>query len=102
MLQFQEKRNVIKKETEKILKHRDLTIEIQRMCGVTINMTSAIIGATGTISKPFMTHLSDITGKHAIKKLYKKPPYQALHKYCGKCWCKCTKQSTWEITLLVT
>jgi hypothetical protein len=27
-------RNVIKKEAEKILKYKDLTIEIQRMCNV--------------------------------------------------------------------
>jgi hypothetical protein len=27
-------RNVIQKEAEKILKYKDLTIEIQRMCGM--------------------------------------------------------------------
>ena len=31
MLQFWGDRNVIKKEAEKILKYKDLTIEIQRM-----------------------------------------------------------------------
>jgi len=31
MLQFRGDRNVIKNETEKILKYKDLTIEIQRM-----------------------------------------------------------------------
>jgi hypothetical protein len=41
-------RNVIQKEAEKILKYKDLTIEIQRMWNV-------IIGATGTIST-FQNH----------------------------------------------
>jgi len=44
-------RNVIKKEAEKILKYRDLTIEIQRMWNVKTKVIPVIIGATGTISK---------------------------------------------------
>jgi len=44
-------RNVIKKEVEKILKYKDLTIEIQRMCNVKPEVIPVIIGATGTISK---------------------------------------------------
>jgi hypothetical protein len=43
------KTNVIKKEAEKILKYKDLTIEIQRMWNVKTNIISVIIGATGTI-----------------------------------------------------
>jgi len=46
-------RNVIKKEAEKILKYKDLKIEIQRMWNVKTKVTSVIIGATGTISKSF-------------------------------------------------
>ena len=44
-------RNVIKKEAKKILKYKDLTIEIQRMWNVKRKVISVIIGATGTISK---------------------------------------------------
>ena len=44
-------RNVIKKEAEKILKYKDLTIEIQRMWNVKTKVIAVIIGATGTISK---------------------------------------------------
>ena len=44
-------RNVIKKEAEKILKYKDLTIEIQRMWNVKTKVIPAIIGATGTVSK---------------------------------------------------
>ena len=42
-------RNVIKKEAEKILKYKDLTIEIQRMWKVKTKVIPVIIGATGTI-----------------------------------------------------
>jgi len=40
--------NVVKKETEKILKCKDLTIEIQRVCNVK-NESGASKRATGTI-----------------------------------------------------
>jgi len=44
-----EDRNVIKKEAEKILKCKDLTIEIQRMWKVKTRVIPVIIGASGTI-----------------------------------------------------
>jgi len=39
------------KEAEKILKYKDLTIEIQCMWNVKTKVIPVIIGATGTISK---------------------------------------------------
>jgi hypothetical protein len=42
-------RNVIKKETEKILKCEELTIEIQRMWNVKTKAIPVKIGATETI-----------------------------------------------------
>jgi len=42
-------RNVIKKEAEKVLRYKDLTIEIQRMWKVKTKAIPVIIGATGTI-----------------------------------------------------
>ena len=41
-------RNLIKKEAEKILKYKDLTIEIQHMWNVKTNLIPVIIGVTGT------------------------------------------------------
>jgi hypothetical protein len=42
-------RNMTKKEAEKILQYKDLTIEIQHMWNVKTNVIPVIIGATGTI-----------------------------------------------------
>jgi len=64
-------RNVIKKETEKILKYKDLTIEIQRMWNVKTKVIPVKIGATGTISKSFRKYVSNIPGKHEFKELQK-------------------------------
>ena len=62
-------RNVIKREVEKILKYKDLKIEIQRMWNVKAKMILVIIGATGTISKSLRQYLSNILGKHVIKEV---------------------------------
>jgi len=64
-------RNVIKKETDKILKYIDLTIEIQRMWNVKSKVIPVIIGATGTISKSFRKYVNNIPGKHEVKQLQK-------------------------------
>jgi hypothetical protein len=57
-------RNVIQKEAEKILKYKDLTIELQRMWNVKTRVIPVIIGATGTISKSFRKYVSTIPGNH--------------------------------------
>ena len=64
-------RNVIKKEAEKILKYKDLTIEIKRMWNVKARVIPVIIAATGTISKSCRKYVSDIPGNHDIKELQK-------------------------------
>jgi hypothetical protein len=64
-------RNVIKKEAEKILKYKDLTIEIQRMWKVKTKVIPVIIGATGTISRSFRKYISIIPGNHEVKELQK-------------------------------
>ena len=62
-------RNVIKKEAEKILKYKDLTIEIQHMWNVKTKVIPVITGTTGTISKSFSKYVSNIQGKHEVKEL---------------------------------
>ena len=77
-------RNVIKKEAEKILKYKDLIIEIQRMWNVKANVIPVITGATGTVSESLRHYLCDTQGKHEIKELQKQP-YWALYTYYRKC-----------------
>jgi hypothetical protein len=64
-------RNVIKKEAEKILKYKDLTIEIRRMWNVKTKVIPITIGATGTISKSFRKYVSNIPGNHEVEELQK-------------------------------
>ena len=54
---------MIKKEAEKFLNYKDLTIEIQRMWNVKTKVIPLTIGATGTISKSFRKYVSNISGK---------------------------------------
>ena len=62
-------RNVIKKEAEKILKYKDLTIEIRRTWKVITGVIPVIIGATGTISKSFRKYVCNILGNHEFREL---------------------------------
>jgi hypothetical protein len=62
-------RNAIKKETEKTLKYKDFTIEIQHMWNVKTKAIPVIIGATGTISKSFRKYVSNIPGNYEVKEL---------------------------------
>ena len=59
------------KEAEKVLKYKDLTIEIQRMWKVKTRVIPVIIGANGTISKSFRKYVSNIPGNHELKELQK-------------------------------
>jgi hypothetical protein len=64
-------RNVIKKEAKKILKYKDLTIEIQRLWKVKTYWIPVIRGATVTISKLFRKYLSNVLGIHEVQELQK-------------------------------
>ena len=68
-----------KKEAEKILKYKDLTIEIQHMWNVKTKVIPVIIGATGTMSKSFRKYLSKIPGKHEVKELQKTAILDTAH-----------------------
>jgi len=62
---------IIIKEAEKILKYKDLTIEIQHMWNVKTKVIPVIIGTTGTMSKTFRKYVSNITENHEVKELQK-------------------------------
>ena len=70
---------MIKKVAEKILKYKDLTIEIQRMWNEKSKVIPVIIGATGTISKSFRKYVSKTPGKHEVKKLQKTAILDTAH-----------------------
>jgi hypothetical protein len=63
--------NVVQKEAEEILKHKDLKIEIQRMWNVKTKVIPVLTGATGTISKSFRKYVSTISRNHEVKELQK-------------------------------
>jgi hypothetical protein len=75
---------IIKKEAEKILEYRDLTIEIQRKWYVKTKVIPVIIGATGTISKSFRKYVSNIPGNHEVKELQETAILGTAH-ILGKC-----------------
>jgi hypothetical protein len=75
-------RNVIQKEAEKILKYKDLAIEIQRLWNVKTRVIPVIIAATGTISKSFRKYVSTIPGNHEVSYLQKTAILGTAHKLC--------------------
>jgi hypothetical protein len=62
-------RNVIKEQTEKILKYKNPIIEKQRMWNVKAKVIRVITGATGTVSKSLRQWLSNRPGENKIKEL---------------------------------
>jgi hypothetical protein len=64
-------RNVIKKEAEKALKYKYITIEIQCMWNVKTNVIPEILGINGTILKSFRKYRNNVIGKQEIKELQK-------------------------------
>jgi hypothetical protein len=63
--------SVNQNQTTKILRYKDLTIEMQRMWNVKSRVIPVIIEATGTISKSFRKYVNTIPGSHAVKELQK-------------------------------
>ena len=76
--------NVIKREVKKILKYKNVTLEVLRMRSLKTKVILIMAGTTATISKPLRQYLSNRPGEHDIIN-YRKQRYWALHTYCGKC-----------------
>jgi hypothetical protein len=66
-------KNVIQKESEKKLKCKYLSIEIQRMWNMKCFVIPVIVGATGIVSKSLQKYLETIPGQHSIDSLQKLP-----------------------------
>jgi hypothetical protein len=64
-------RNVIQKESEKKLKYKNLSIEIQRMWNMKCFVIPVIIGATGIVTRGLKKYMETIPGKHSIDSLQK-------------------------------
>ena len=71
-------RNVIKKEAEKILKHKDPIKEIQHMWNMNAKVIPEVTGANGTVSKSLRQYLSKYQESTKLRD-YKKQSYWALH-----------------------
>ena len=70
---------MIKKEAKKILKYKEIIIEVQRMWNVKAKVIPVIAGATGTISKSLRRYLNNVPGKHEIKELQKTDILSTAH-----------------------
>ena len=70
---------MIKKAAEKILKYKDLTIEIQRVWNVKTKVIPVITEATGAISKTFRKYVSNMPGNHEVKELQKTATLGTAH-----------------------
>jgi hypothetical protein len=58
-------------ESEKKLKYKNLSIEIQRMWNMKYFVIPVITGATGIVTKGLKKYLETIPGKHSIDSLQK-------------------------------
>jgi hypothetical protein len=65
-------RNVVQKESEKKLKHKNLSIDIRRMWNLKCTIIPVIIGATGRVTRGLRKHLEAVPGKHSIDSLQKR------------------------------
>ena len=72
-------RNVIKRESGKILKYKELITKVRHMWNVKTEVIPVIRGATGTISKSLATYQESTKLRNCNTQ-----PYLGLHTYCGK------------------
>jgi len=64
-------RNVVQKESEKKLKYKSLSIEIQRMWNLKCTFVPVMTGATGIVTRSLNKNLETVPGKHSIDSLQK-------------------------------
>jgi hypothetical protein len=64
-------KSVIQKEAKNKLKHKNLSIEIQRMWNMKCFVIPVIIGATGIVSRSLQKYLETILGQHSTDSVQK-------------------------------
>jgi hypothetical protein len=62
---------MIKKETKRFLKYKEVTLVIRYMQSMKTKVIPVIIGATGTMLQSFRKYMRNINGKHYIMELQK-------------------------------
>ena len=64
-------RNGVQKEAGKKLKYRSLSIEIQRRWNLKRTIITAVIEATGRVTRSLRENLKAVPGKHSLDSLQK-------------------------------
>ena len=71
--------NVVSKEAEKILKYKDLAIEISRMWHTAVTVTPVVVGALGTTSKEYEKFIKEIPGNSSGVEIQRSTLYGSAH-----------------------
>ena len=93
---------MFKRVTEKIVKYKDLIREIQLMRNVEAKVIPVITGVNGTNSESLRKYLSNLPGKHEIKKLQNADIPKTAHILRKVRMYKYKTYFTCEITIHVT
>jgi hypothetical protein len=92
--------NVIQKESEKKLKYKNLSIEIQRMWNMKCFVIPVISGATGIVTRGLIKYLETIPGKHSIDSLRKNSCTRNITRYKKSATIRNLKPECWGSQLV--
>ena len=71
--------NIVSKEAEKILKHKDLAIEISRMWYTAVTVIPVVGGALGTTSKEHKKFIEEVPGNISGVEIQRSTLYGSAH-----------------------
>jgi hypothetical protein len=93
-------RNIIQKESEKKLKYKNLSIEIQRMWKMKCFAIPVITGATGIVTRGLEICLETIPGKHSVDSLQKNSCTKNITHYKESATIRTLKPEWWGSPLV--